>query len=219
MKSMLKEEINSVEMDDYNSCSYDADVNNLKLDSPVRDYPLENILKGSLSELVKEAWRVNILAKEESEDWYDIKETLLRKIAEKASLYPGLSWGVGYDERIPVLYIDLPGHGQISFHLPFWTDKQLEDLPEYDFGWTGIVNDSFEKNNIDPVIALINRRSALNGNQYGFSRGEIHNQLVIAEINPEWAYREDKFVPRSERDYSIKQEDKTLTYKLGSCFK
>lgn len=90
--------------------------------------------------IARATFLANGWAKEESEAWYYVKDFLLRAFVAQAPEY--LVWGLGEDDwGSPVIYIDLPGAGQISFHLSYsWTGKELKKLPSYPCGWTGVRN-------------------------------------------------------------------------------
>ena len=99
---------------------------------------VESALFKGAEEIIRTTYKINILAKEESYMWYEVKDFLLRKFVE---LKPGfLCWGVGKDQcENYVLYVDLPGIGQVSFHV-FWKEKELDQLPRYPYEWCGVVN-------------------------------------------------------------------------------
>ncbi|MBI4133421.1 hypothetical protein HY478_02295 [Candidatus Uhrbacteria bacterium] len=152
------------------------------LDPAVRSYPLKEVAHRDFAALVVEAWRVNCFAKSQSEDWYVAKDVLLRIIASRAGdALPEvcLGWGVGEDEQGDgVLYVDLAGYGQVSFHLVQWESGFSGALPRYEWGWTGIPNDTFEFSPVAPVDVRINARAN------GVERGELHNQFIRAGLDP-----------------------------------
>ena len=160
----------------------------------VRQMPVGAILYSSLRRIVVAAWHANVLAKLEDGLFYEAKDILLRGAVLRAIEEAILPWGIGFDGwGSPVLYFDIPEHGQVSFHV-FWEEEVIDLLPRYPYAWTGIRNDLFERAPLPRVHAMINLRDYLDGNSHGWSRGEIHNQLVRAGVDPApvWSALEER---------------------------
>jgi hypothetical protein len=107
----------------------------------------------TVSSLVRAAFLANAWAKGWCYSWYGVKDFLLKEIVLRAIVAPEeeiLAWGLGQDEwGGDVLYIDLPGFPQVSFHV-FWDDgKNVEGIvwslvPQYPFEWTDERNETYE---------------------------------------------------------------------------
>ena len=135
--------------------------------------------------VARAAFEANWLAKEEDHDWYTVKDILLKEFVRLNPQY--LFWGMGSDDGgNNVLYIDLPGFGQVSFHV-FWDydDEDVEELFAYPFQWTGVCNDK-DLLESPRIIWVLSPEEELNwGN---FSPGEKHNFFVQvgADPSPAW---------------------------------
>lgn len=131
------------------------------------------------ADLALAAFEANTNAKFSDYGWYEVKDLLLRKFVARAVESPKgiVTWGVGYDEDgACVLYVDLIGYGQASFHV-FWSDEDLEGVPDYPLTWTGIRNES---------ELVFQQVSVLESLQAEGGPGEVHNLLVKAGLEP-WA--------------------------------
>lgn len=135
------------------------------------------VIPQSLEGLVVAAWEANCLAKSETELYYDCKDCLLRKAVRAAQDEAVLDWGVSRDGSI--LYFDIPGRGQVSFHIFWdWDDPLWKIVPEYPHEWTEERNYSFGPAWVKPINAVITARSN------GLTQGERHNLLVRAGMDP-----------------------------------
>lgn len=162
----------------------EVSLEHLRADHPVRSFPLMDIARGNFEKMVCQAWWVNCQAKQSFMSWYDIKDALLRALVSRAPKEAPAEWGLGFNENgREVLYFDLPGHGQVSFHV-FWEWEILADVPRYPFGWTEVRNVKFGWRPLRRCHLMINLRDYRNGNHGGWSRGEIHNQFVRTGLDP-----------------------------------
>jgi len=151
-------------------------------DDEVLDDACDCTLPQSLEGLVCAAWEANCLAKSESEIFYDCKDCLLRKAIQAAQDESVFDYGLGRDDYgNDVLYFDILGRGQVSFHVFWdWDDPIRELIPEYPYEWTEERNDTFDTIPVTPVNAIITVRAN------GISRGQAHNIFVRAGLDPEF---------------------------------
>ena len=135
---------------------------------------------GKAEELVRLAWRANIAAKEEDEAWYDLKSTALERAVD------WITWGdhegiLAWGAADGILYFDVTGYGQVSFHLvsSWWQpDEWWEkyDIPQYPYPWTGVPNEEF-----------VFRYNSVPEMDEKLSAGEHHNLLVRGGRLPQLA--------------------------------
>ena len=163
---------------------------------PVRSF-LGWALAQPVDVLARGAFEANCLAKDEGEVWYDVKDALLRTFVNRIrKISPSeetgiLAWGIGQDDGgSDVLYVDLIGFGQVSFHV-FWNSwngnvEGVENIPDYPFRWTEVRN-GCEIHFSHPSNKEISQATAdfLEGKEW---RGEVHNLFVRAGKNPESLY-------------------------------
>jgi len=138
---------------------------------------LENALSQPMETLAREAFKANVLAKEVDQGWYEIKDVLLRTFvsrAKKAAVPENegvVAWGLGQDDLgQDVLYIDLIGYGQISFHV-FW--ENMEGIQDYPYKWTEILNEE-----------ALEFGGSMQVDRAAHSGGHLHNLLVRAGVAP-----------------------------------
>lgn len=144
-------------------------------------------------QVVIRLWKVNWLAKSDNHDWYKVKTNLVFELL--ARLLAGhdeavLAWGVGLDRfGRAVLYVDLIGYGQFSFHIWWLSKAVLVALPKYQFEWTGIARRGCERRAVSPESAQITLRGFLSGLYRELLPGDVHNICVCAGVSPErvWA--------------------------------
>lgn len=139
--------------------------------------------------LARHIFIANCRAKQDNYGWYEVKDVLIRTFIVRASRASPenegiISWGLGADGcEGDVLYIDLAGYGQISFHI-FLDGEDMKGVPNYPFGWTEIRNDLdifFQQVGVEEALAEL--KSFRNGESQ-FAKGDIHNLLVRAGMSP-----------------------------------
>ena len=112
-------------------------------------------------DIIMGAYYANVLAHDERYGFYTVKSKLLEYVFKNRiwGKEPYNSYGVGLDENNnEVAYFDVPGCGQVSFHLVN-TEYDPKVVPEYKLPWCGKRNDDFPthrriKNYHDLMIAL-----------------------------------------------------------------
>lgn len=154
----------------------------------------EDALAGSFERLIVAAWEANCLAKSEGEFWYEAKDHLLRHAVIRAADEAVLDWGCSNG----ILYFDIPGRGQVSFHIFWdWHDPIWRKTEKYSHSWTEERNYSFEPHWIPIHCVKIALRDWNGENQRKMTAGEIHNMCVRAWIDPASAHSRE--VTRIER--------------------
>lgn len=160
----------------------------------------------------------------DSSVFYDIKSSLLEYIFQN-NIWGGgeySSYGIGEDYYgNDVAYFDVPGFGQVSFHLP---QTEHEGVREYEYGWKGIKNEKFPSysridNFHDLQMALWGEvRDIFDGIEIEIPEEPLdyEEDEIEADDNLESDYYDDEHDEYDEYDDDYDEEEDYNKYVIGT---